>query len=54
MNCFRSANVMNNTTIIDTFNSDNSNITKIKAQYCQIMETITNGILKLNPRLTYE
>ena len=38
---------MNNTIIINTFNSDNDNIVKIKAQYCQIMKNITNGILKL-------
>ena len=33
---------MNNATIINTFNSDNSNITKI--QHSHIMATITNGI----------
>ena len=35
-------NDMNNTTIINTFNSDNGSITKIKTQHCQIMTTITN------------
>ena len=37
---------MNNATIINTFNSDNDNIVKIKTRYCQIMKNITNGILK--------
>ena len=46
MNCFRFGNAMNNTTVINTFNCDNSNITYIKTQHCQIMATITYRILK--------
>ena len=46
MNDFRFANVMNNTRINKTFNRDNSNIANMKTQQCQIMRTITNGILK--------
>ena len=41
MNCNRFATAMNNTIIISTFISDNSNITKIKTQHCQIMTDIT-------------
>ena len=48
MNCFRFANATNNTTISNTFNSDNSNITNIKTQHCQIMTTIKNEILTYN------
>ena len=33
MNCIRFANVMNNTAIINTFNSDNINISNIKTQH---------------------
>ena len=36
-NCFRCVNVMNNTTIIKTFNSDNSNIAYIKTQHMAMM-----------------
>ena len=43
------ANVMNNKTIINTFNSDKSNTVNIKAQHCQIMTTTANGILKFKP-----
>ena len=32
--------------IINTLNSDNSNIGRIKTEYCQIMETITYRTLK--------
>ena len=42
---------MNNKTIVNTFNSYNSNISKTKAQYQQIMTTITNGILKFEPMI---
>ena len=42
---------MNNATIINTFNSDNSSIAKIKTQYHQIMTAITNGILKFEPMI---
>ena len=44
MNCFRFNNGMNSTSIINTFNSDNSIIANIKTKH-QIM-TITNRILK--------
>ena len=37
---------MNNTTIINLFNIDNSNITNIKAQHRQVMTTIRDRILK--------
>ena len=37
---------MNNTKLINTFNIDNSNISKTSAQYCQIKKTITNKILE--------
>ena len=37
---------MNNTTIINPFNSDNSCIANIKTQHLQIMTTITDRILK--------
>ena len=40
---------MNNTTVINIFNSDNINIAYIKAQNRQIMTTITNIILKFEP-----
>ena len=49
MNSIRFVEVMNNTTIINTLNSVNSNIAKIKAQYCQIMTTITNWFLEFKP-----
>ena len=42
---------MNNTTTINSFNKENSNITKMKAQYHRIMTTITNGILKFEPTI---
>ena len=42
---------MTNATIINTFNSDSSNIANIKTKYCQIMTTITNRILKFNPMI---
>ena len=51
MNCIGFANVMNNATIINTFNSDNINMPKIKIQHRQIMTTITNRILKFEPIL---
>ena len=40
---------MNNTTRINAFNSDNSNITYIKTQHRQIMTAITDRILKFQP-----
>ena len=38
---------MNNTRIINIFNSENSNIAYIKTQHCQIMTAIVYIILKL-------
>ena len=52
MNCFRFAKFMNNATIINTFNSDNSSIAKIKTQHRQIMTAIANGNLKFEPMIT--
>ena len=49
MNCFRFADVIDNTATINTFNSENSNIAKIKIKHCQNMTTITNGIFKFEP-----
>ena len=49
MHCFRFANAINHTTTINTFNSDNSNITKINIQHHQVMTTIKNRILKFKP-----
>ena len=47
MSCFRFSNVMNNTTIINLFSSNNSNIPNIVANmHQQIMKTITDRILK--------
>ena len=43
INCSRFASVMN-TTITNTFDSDNNNIAYIKTQNCQIMATIANRI----------
>ena len=51
MNCFRFVNFMNNTMIINSFNSDNSNIAIIETQNCQIMTIITYRILKLDPMI---
>ena len=47
INCFRLANILNDATIINIFNSDNSNITRTKAQPYDIMTTITDRILKV-------
>ena len=41
-NCVRFANAMNNTTIINTFYSDYSNIAKSRTQHCQIIATIAS------------
>ena len=38
---------MNNTTIINIFNSNNSNTAYIKTQHCQIRTTIAYRILKI-------
>ena len=38
---------MNNTTIINIFNCDNSNITRSKTLHLPVMTTITDIILKL-------
>ena len=42
---------MNNTAIINTFISDNSNITSIKTQHQQILAAITNGFVKFEPMI---
>ena len=42
---------MSDTTVINIFKSDNSNITYIKTQHCQIMVTITYRILKFEPMI---
>ena len=49
MICFKFINAMSDTTIINSFNNNNSNISRIKTQHRQIMGTITNGILNLSP-----
>ena len=46
MSCFRFLDKVSSTMIINTFNSDIGNIVNIATQYCQIMTTITNKILK--------
>ena len=46
---FRFIHAMNDTTITNSFNNDNSNISRIKTQHRQIIATITNGILNLSP-----
>ena len=46
MNWFRFDNIVNNATIINNFNSDNSKIANIKTKYHQIMTTIRNRILR--------
>ena len=50
-NCLMFVNAMNNATIINTFNSFNSNIAKTKIHNCQIMTAITNRILKFEPMI---
>ena len=62
MNCFKFANTMNNTMIINIFNNDNSSIPYIKTSHSQIMATIAYIALKYialkfesmikNPKLT--
>ena len=42
---------MNNTVIINTFDSDNSNIAYIKTQHRQTMATIAYRILKFEPMI---
>ena len=37
--------------IINLFSSDNSNIANIKHEYCQIMTTITDRVLKFEPMI---
>ena len=43
------SNVMNNTTIINTFNIDNNNIAYTKTKHHQIITTIAYRILKPEP-----
>ena len=47
MKCVRLANAINNSTIVNTFKSDNSNISYIQRKHCKSMSTITNRILKI-------
>ena len=42
---------MNNTVIINTFNSDNNNVANIQTQPFQIMTIITGRILKSEPMI---
>ena len=49
MNCVRFAKIINNTTITNIFNIENSDITKTKTQYYQIMTVISNKILIFKP-----
>ena len=42
---------MNNTTITNNFNSNNSNIVYIKTQHDQIVTTIPNRIVKFKPMI---
>ena len=42
---------MNNTTITNLFNSDNSNFANVKTQHRQIITTITDRILKFEPMI---
>ena len=51
MICFRFANVNDNTTIINSFNGNNSNIANTNTQCRQIMTIITKGILKFEPMI---
>ena len=51
INYFRFANDMNNTTTINTFNIDNSNIANINSQHRQVMTTITYEILNFEPMI---
>ena len=50
-NCFRFANVINNTTMINHFYNDNDNTDNIKTLYCQIIKIIAKEILKFNPMI---
>lgn len=49
MNYIRFDDVIKNTTIINTFNSDNSNLANIKTHHQKIMTTIANTFLKFEP-----
>ena len=53
INCFKFAYIvcMNNTTISNAFNGDNSNIAFIKTQCCQIMAIMAYRILKFEPMI---
>ena len=51
MNCFRFVNIINNTTIINTFNIDNRNIAYIKTEHRSIRATIAYRILKIKPMI---
>ena len=47
----RLANVLNNTTISNTFSSNNNNVAYIKTEHRQIMVTISYRILKFEPMI---
>ena len=47
MKCVRLANAINNSTIVNTFKSDNSNISYIQRKHCKSMPIITNRILRI-------
>ena len=49
MKCVRFAKIINNTTITNIFNIDNSDITKTKTQHYQITTVISNKILIFKP-----
>ena len=51
MNCSRLTYIMNHTTVINTFNRDNSNIDFIKTQHRQIMAIITYRIWKFERKI---
>ena len=51
MNCFRFANVMNNTKLMNFFNSDKIHIANIKTQHSQIITTITNIVSTFEHRI---
>ena len=44
-------NVMDNTTIINIFNSNNNNVASIKTENSQIMKTVRYQILKFEPMI---
>ena len=51
MNCFRFANAIKDTLVINIFKSDNSSITKTKTQNYHVMKTMIYRILKFQPMI---